>query len=653
MYANASASGATTAAAGAAAGSAHSGSSSNTRVPRQAWGQRALRDHRADAGVAQHVECARHGVCRIQWHVSGAGLDDGQQRQHGTDRALDVQADRIARAHAVCAQLIGQALAGFQQLLVREARYGQHLRRGVCALERHGMRPAARRGVQQRRQVGIARERPRGGIPALEDALTLRRAQHVEPADHLVGRTQHAGGERTEVVAQTFRRAGVEQRRVVLERGADALRLVPHEQRQVHHRRHGRDVECRCQWRVLQGEHHLVHRRPRQVALRAQLVDDLLEWQCAVRLRVDHVLTHLAQQRAPRQAGLEIAADRQRADEHADDTLDLAGVTIGHRRADHDVALAAVAVQQHVEHGQQRHVQRGALAAGQCAQAVRQLGRQRKVERGALEAASVGSRPVGGQRQRRRCVAQSPAPVGKQVIERLARQRRALARGMFAVAQLQRHKGRRASGAARLVGDVQIGQEDAERPAVADDVVHGEQQHVIVGGQPQQRGAKQRPARQVERPRRLLAREPPLLGISLRRRQQRQIEQRHRLRLERPHHLHRLATGLIDHGAQRVLAAHHVVDRFDHGCHVDCGGDPMRSAEVVRTVAWLELVEEPQAALRERHRKLTAAVAAALREQCEQLRLGLRDARLQVVGELPGGGAHAQPLAVGRDAHAE
>ena len=62
-----------------------------------------------------------------------------------------------------------------------------------------------------------------------------------------------------------------------------------------------------------------------------------------------------------------------------------------------------------------------------------------------------------------------------------------------------------AGGEGRVEGR-QLAEEHAHRPAVADDVVHGEERHVLLAAEAQQDGPEQRPGGQVERPRRLLAR---------------------------------------------------------------------------------------------------------------------------------------------------
>jgi hypothetical protein len=66
------------------------------------------------------------------------------------------------------------------------------------------------------------------------------------------------------------------------------------------------------------------------------------------------------------------------------------------------------------------------------------------------------------------------------------------------VLERQGAQARRGAGRERPVELGQLAGEDPHRPAVGDDVVHGEEQHVLARGEVEQRGAQQRPAAEVE-----------------------------------------------------------------------------------------------------------------------------------------------------------
>jgi hypothetical protein len=75
-----------------------------------------------------------------------------------------------------------------------------------------------------------------------------------------------------------------------------------------------------------------------------------------------------------RRVAVDADAHRKRVDEHADQRLELLVAALRDRAADDEVALVAVAGQQHREAGEQRHEQRRAAGARQCAQLVGQGG---------------------------------------------------------------------------------------------------------------------------------------------------------------------------------------------------------------------------------------------------------------------------------------
>ena len=97
--------------------------------------------------------------------------------------------------------------------------------------------------------------------------------------------------------------------------------------------------------------------------------------------------------------------------------------------------------------------------------------------------------------------------------------------------------------------------------AVADDVVHREQQHVVLLAQPQQRRTEERARREVERPRRLLGGAAPHLRLAIRLGQPGQVLDRQREAAERRDHLHRRAVHLPEDGAQRLVTPDDLAQR--------------------------------------------------------------------------------------------
>ena len=144
------------------------------------------------------------------------------------------------------------------------------------------------------------------------------------------------------------------------------------------------------------------------------------------------------------------------------------------------------------------------VAPSRCARAFRaatQPGRQRRgLDRAAARrsaSAGAGGRSAG---RAARGAPRAGAPVGELALQHGAAEPVALPDGEVGV--LDGSGGRATGGVAlheRGVERRQLAHEDAHRPAVGDDVVHGEEQDVLRLVQPQQGGAQQRPAREVER----------------------------------------------------------------------------------------------------------------------------------------------------------
>jgi hypothetical protein len=152
------------------------------------------------------------------------------------------------------------------------------------------------------------------------------------------------------------------------------------------------------------------------------------------------------------------------------------------------------------------------------------------------------------------------------------------------VAVLDRHGGERPAAVQRD----HVPQHHVDRPAVADDVVLGEEQDVVVGGQLDQQRTQQRTGGQVERLDRRLVHQPlrgRLVGG-------RHDPQRH------------LDLGLDDHGrpavgvgreagAQRLVPGDQPRQRRAQRVDVKRAADPQWHGDVVRRLAGRDLVHEP------------------------------------------------------------
>ena len=133
-------------------------------------------------------------------------------------------------------------------------------------------------------------------------------------------------------------------------------------------------------------------------------------------------------------------------------------------------------------------------------------GENSKAQTGATEIALARTRTVRGQVQHRRGPGQALSPVVDQRCQRGPGETLALGGSEGRVVQRQRWHRRRMASSARIVGGLKVGHEQAERPAVTDDVVHREKQRMGVRRDAHQGGTKQWAACQIEGPCRFLTR---------------------------------------------------------------------------------------------------------------------------------------------------
>jgi hypothetical protein len=111
------------------------------------------------------------------------------------------------------------------------------------------------------------------------------------------------------------------------------------------------------QVRLVQDEHGLEERRATRVALGLQLLHEQREGIVLILEGVEHGLPHLPQQF--REGGLrgEVRAHDQRVDEVADQSRQVRPAPAGRGRADENVLLARVAVEQRLKRREQDHVE--------------------------------------------------------------------------------------------------------------------------------------------------------------------------------------------------------------------------------------------------------------------------------------------------------
>ena len=233
------------------------------------------------------------------------------------------------------------------------------------------------------------------------------------------------------------------------------------------------------------------------VPLGLQPLDEHLERDVLVVVGPERHRSHPAEQLAEGGPAAGVDPQHQRVHEEADQALDLRPRPVRHRATHDDVVLAAVPVQHGDEAGEQRHEQRRALPLGQASQRRDHDGRDVERHVVAVVAELRGPGPVGGELQDGE-IGELLAPVVDLAVQLGPGERLALPVGEVAVLERQRRQRAGPAGGERGVDDGELGREDRRRPAVAHDVVDGEQQRPVGRTDPDELGPQQRTGLQVE-----------------------------------------------------------------------------------------------------------------------------------------------------------
>ncbi|MNE23061.1 hypothetical protein D3C80_1163000 [compost metagenome] len=290
--------------------------------------------------------------------------------------------------------------------------------------ERQGRGIRLMRGLLAEQLMNVVIQRQ--GVVSLEriaQSLLLDRRQQRQFAQALLGITQHCHQQVLPVGSHLRDTRRVEQVAAVGQAATQAAVEVGDFQVKVELGSagivyqvldlHAGQLTALLELPALDVAHHLEQRVVGAAARRLQGFDQLVERQVLVRLAFDGGLAHLLQQCVGGHLAIQLAAQHLGIEEGADQAFAFRADAVGHRRANAQVTLAAVAVQQGGQGGGHGHEQ------GQAALAVEGMhaGDQRRVEFEAVQLATVAlhcrARAVGRQRQHRVLVAQAVLPVGQ------------------------------------------------------------------------------------------------------------------------------------------------------------------------------------------------------------------------------------------------
>ncbi len=565
--------------------------------------QRLLRQEQRRTAVLQHEGQSLGRVGRVQRDEGAARLEDAQHPHHQVQRALRAQRHPDLRPHVPPPQVVRELVGPRIQLRVRQR----------LALEDRGdrVRGALHLRLEELMRGGL-RHRGARVVPLDEHPLALGGGEQRQLGDGPEGLGHGALDEHQQVRTEAPDGVLPEQVGAVLDVPGEALGVLGDGERQVeagrvHLHRHrleaqpGHHRDARGVVAAHEREHHLEERRPAGVSDRLELLHQLLEGNVLVGVGPQGAFAHAGEELAERGRVVQARAQGQDVGEEADDAFQLGEAAAGDGGADDDVVLAGVAGQQGLEGGQQGHEEGDALLLAEVLERAGERRGNGEVEEGAAE--RLGRRPgeVGGQIQVRGSAFQVPLPVRELCVQRLVPQPRALPHRVVRV--LHRHRGqeRGPAGDDGLIERGHLTHQHVAGPAIGDDVVHVEQQHVPLLGEAEDAGAHQRPAPQVERPCAVLVQAPTCLGLAVLVR-----GQVHHWQVEgrgRRDDLDGGAALVTEVGAQGLMATHQLGEGALHRGHVQHAVHAQGGGHVVDGQAGLELVEEPQALLGEGQRQ--------------------------------------------------
>src|ERR1051325_2605218 len=216
---------------------------------------------------------------------------------------------------------------------------------------------------------------------------------------------------------------------------------------------------------------------------------------------------------------------------------------------------------------------------------------------------------ISGQFEERGSTGQLTFPVRELGIEDIAL--RSLALPVSEVRVLNR-KLRQWRWSASGVGGIERGNffdEDTDRPAVRDDVMHREEQDVFLFSKTKQHATHQRPARQVEELLACFVCEPGHFPFVLKLGQPAQVYDGQLYCGRRFDHLHGLPVDDAKARAQDFMPPHHFVQRLFQRGGVESPLQTKREGDVVEGFSRLQLIQKPEPLLRKGERERMAVVA--------------------------------------------
>ncbi|MNK62151.1 hypothetical protein D3C87_813200 [compost metagenome] len=574
-----------------------------------------LHQHRHRRAVPEHKVQALRRISRIQRHVRATGLENAEQPHHQIEPPLDAQRHPRIRPNALLTQVMREAVGTRIQRAIGQAVFAR--------LHGDGVRLTPHLCFEQALHRLLDRAIKRRRVEVAEQASLLILGKQLDLRQNRLIITDQRRQQALEVTDKTLHGRLIEQRDGVAQRATHPVLAFAQTQRQVELHKvifPGQTFQrqlAECQgWRhaAVPAQQSLEQRCVGKAAQRPGDFHHVFKRQILMRLRGQRLRFDPRQQRCPRQIARGIDAQRQGVDEHADQPFDFGAGTVGDRRADDHIGLPGQTRKQHRPGAHDHHVRRHAVALTQRLETGAGLRVQYDLDTAAAVILLRRSWTISRQAQQRRSAGQGLLPVITLALQHLAAQPAPLPYRVIRVLQGQRRQRIGLAVAERLIQRHQLMGQHAHRPAVRDDVVHRQQQHMVLIGQLHQPPTDQWIVLQIEWSARFRIEQcaQGLLGLRL---------------LSPVFHNQRQTT--VDRGNQHLCfvvqlgeptAQGFVTSDDSRQCPLQCHGvesatQVQAQRNVVGGVAAIHLREEPQALLGERQRQCLIARCRQNRRQ--------------------------------------
>ncbi|MNC05355.1 hypothetical protein D3C75_528260 [compost metagenome] len=374
---------------------------------------RRIAEQQTDTAVFNHVMQAVQRVFRIQRHIGAASLEDRQQADDHLQRALQCQPHTNLRSDTTLAQHPGQAIGPAVEFGIAQGLPGEGQGRSVLAhqgllgeqvMDALVQPMLARLDAEAVEQMLLFTTRQQRQFAQALLRIGNQRLQQVAP---MPGHARNARlVEQIGAVGQAATQAMVEvgdfQVEVELGRAGIVGQVLD---------RHAGQGAALLELPALHVAHHLEQWVVGRAAGWLQGFHQMIERQVLMGLAFDHRVAHLLEQFAHGHLPVELAAQHLCVEERADQPFAFRANAVGHRRADAQIGLAAVAVQQRGQGGGHGHEQGQAVSRIERADPCREVVAQVKAIQLTLMALHRRTRTVGRQLQQRVFAAQLRGPV--------------------------------------------------------------------------------------------------------------------------------------------------------------------------------------------------------------------------------------------------